>query len=268
MKLTFDVIDNVLKRTDKEKIINRNKNIYKAVFNFQSTDENENLWLEDNIFVIFEDSWNNKTTVHLGKDNLQLSAIIPSFVLEGTYFRVSVYAGDLISTNTVSIPLSQSGYERHHHNHCGGSRKDIFVELFDKLDSKIDDIAFSDNCLHFYSGGELIDSIYLDFADETSVRKWMLEYINDFQTELERKADRDHEHNVVSGTSPGFMSVVDKIKLDTIEYYANKVIVDDELNLESENPISNEIVANALSGKADKFDFVDELNKVFEQMLD
>lgn len=266
MKLTFDVNDTVLKRTDKEEIINKSKNIYKAVFNFQST-ENENPWLEDNVFVIFEDSWGNKNTVHLGKNNLQLSAIIPSFVLEGTYFRVSVYTGDLITTNTVTIPLKPSGYSRHHHNNCGGSRKDIFVELFDKLDSKIDDIAFSDNCLHFYSDGELIDSIYLDFADETSVRKWMLEYINELQTELQNKADVDHSHDVASANNPGFLSIADKIKLDSIEYFANHITVDDELDSESHNPISNNIISLALESKADQFVFIDELNKIFEQMI-
>ena len=175
MNLEFKLENQILKRTDNETIVARSKNFYKCKFQFD-----EEFWDNLNKFAIFEDSWGKKTTVHLGNTIGVLSCIIPDFVLKGTFFKVSVYGGDLITTNTVSIPLTQSGYGRNNHS-CN---KDIFVEIFDKLDSKIEEIGFSDNALHIFNDGELVDSICLDFANETQIKELMQEQMDLIDSKL------------------------------------------------------------------------------------
>ena len=140
--LKFKIENQFLKRIESTKIISKSKNILKATFYFDSDD-----WLNINKFAIFKDSWGHSSTVHLGKNSKE-TCTIPHHVLNGTYFKVSVYAGDLISTNNISIPLLQSGYQKHHHKHnrCDSS-KDIFVEIFDKLDKKMEKLIFADDCI-------------------------------------------------------------------------------------------------------------------------
>ena len=57
--------------------------------------------------------------------------------------------------------------------------------------------------------------------------------------------------DVATTTTPGLMSSEDKIKLDGIESNANKIIIDSELNINSNNPVRNRTIAEALNNKAD-----------------
>ena len=57
---------------------------------------------------------------------------------------------------------------------------------------------------------------------------------------------------VASQTANGLMSKDDKIKLDGVEYGANKTTVDAALDAASENPVQNKAVKAALDGKLDK----------------
>lgn len=56
--------------------------------------------------------------------------------------------------------------------------------------------------------------------------------------------------DTASATAPGFMSAVDKAKLDAIEADANKTVVDAALDAGSANPVQNKAVKAALDGKA------------------
>ena len=171
MNLEFSVKNNILSRLDNNKVVNNTHNVYKCIFNL---DED---WININKFAIFVDSWGNRTNVHLGKTVDDLSCIIPNNVLKGTYFKLSLYGGDLLTTNNVSIGLIQSGYSKVNKEECGcKDNKDIFV-------------------VHIYGEDGLIDSIYLPFADEDSYSR-MQEIINEFSNvinnqneELERISD-------------------------------------------------------------------------------
>lgn len=57
--------------------------------------------------------------------------------------------------------------------------------------------------------------------------------------------------NEASNTKRGLMSSSDKIKLDSIEANSNKTTVDTRLSGNSNNPVTNTVITNALSGKAD-----------------
>lgn len=56
--------------------------------------------------------------------------------------------------------------------------------------------------------------------------------------------------DAATATAPGFMSAVDKAKLDGIEKDANKTVVDATLDATSTNPVQNKAVKTALDGKA------------------
>ena len=159
-KYTID--DQKMTRTDDEIIIAKSKNIIKTIFTF-----NGSIWNDVDKFAIFTDSWGVKTTTHIGAANV-CSAIVPNHCLNGTFFKVTIYGGDLITCNEVTIPLAPSGYTKNHHhtNNCGHDSKDIFVEIFERLDKNIDNIICLDKCLQCYSNGELVDSVCLNFVDE------------------------------------------------------------------------------------------------------
>lgn len=56
--------------------------------------------------------------------------------------------------------------------------------------------------------------------------------------------------DVAGQSKDGLMSSEDKVKLDSIETGANKIIVDSELSVESTNPVQNKVVTEALNSKS------------------
>lgn len=68
--------------------------------------------------------------------------------------------------------------------------------------------------------------------------------------------DNNTTYSTASQLLPGLMSAEDKTKLDGIDEGANKTIIDSELSGESENPVQNKIVKEALD---DKLSFDEEV---------
>ena len=98
--LQFEIQQQSLKRTDHEFLVNKSKNIIQAHFKFSGE-----LWEENSEkYVIFKDSWNNKTRIHLDENSCK----IPDNVLEGDFFKLAIYAGDRITTNYIIVPLSST----------------------------------------------------------------------------------------------------------------------------------------------------------------
>ena len=205
MDLEFHLINQILTRTDNQKVIQKSKNIYQCHFTI-----NGEIWDNLEIFAIFSDSFNNKRTVPLGKGN-ELSCVLPNFVLKGTFFKVSLFAGDLITTNIISIPLLSSLYGNFdEYVECEElESKNVFVSIFESLDCKVDEIRHVNNFLEVYAGGELIESIYMPIADEAFVDSLKQEFIVDdalsdmslnpvqnkvINTALGGKADTVHTH--------------------------------------------------------------------------
>ena len=258
--IEFEVHNQTLVRVDSKEILNSNKDMYKAVFTFDEESE----WTDLNKFVIFTDGWGNTVTQHIGKTGNVLSCLIPSSVLSGSYFKVSVYAGDLITTNSITISLIQSGYKRqplyhhphhkHHHYHRYGCDdymgKDIFVEIFDQLESSVDSIIYDDKTLILFNRDKILDSIYLPFLTEEEIKELVSNLTLDYIT-----------IPLASDTHKGLMSNEDKIKLDGIDENANHIVIDDELDGGSDNPVSN----RALSDKFDSLDSqVNDLNETVD----
>ena len=239
MNLEFDVDDTQkLTRTDSTtEVVSKNYNVYRCRFTF--SDE----WLDINKFVIFRDGWGETTTVHIGKGSRILCCMVPNNVLDGTHFKVMVYGGDLLSTNNVSIPLVTSGYTNGLTDpSCTRKQKDIFIEIFEELDSKIDSIVYSNHCLNLFHKDKLVESVYLPFADETTV------------------------NNLIQDTSSEILEL--KNRLDTVEEVANsKTAVDDTLDPESDRAISNRAVHEALATKEDKYDFTSRIDELIQNLI-
>jgi len=259
VNLEFTVNNSILKRTDTNEVISKNYDVYRCRFTF---DDEE--WVDLNKFAIFKDGWGNSVTVHIGTGSTKLCCMIPSKVLDGTYFKVSLYGGDMYSTNNVSIPMVTSGYMHGVTDPvCTRKQKDIFVEIFEELDAKIDSLVYDNNCLHLFCKDTLVESVYLPFVSEATVQDLM----NTFTAELRNKADIDHVHENVSHETSGFMTAEDKIKLDSIEAGANHITVDEELDSNSTNAISNQAVSIALNGKEDSFNFLDRVDDLIQTLI-
>lgn len=280
--LEFEVHNQILKRLDSQDVVNKNKNVYKCRFNFEEDSE----WIDLNKFAIFTDGWGNSTTQHLGNDGNILTCLVPDKVLRGSYFKISVYGGDLITTNNITIMLMESGYKPprpsiphhppfpphcdptkprlyhpHHHHHrwwwCN-DKEDIWVEIFKTLDGKIDSIIYDNHTLQLFSKEHLIESVYLPFIEEEDLPELVDELVERFIEEVP----------TASSETAGLMSIEDKLKLDSIENGANRTIVDDSLDFESNNPISNRVVSNALNGKEDVYDFVERMDDLIQELID
>ena len=181
MNLEFLIEKQIIKRTDKNVIISKSKNL-KCVFTFE-----DNEWDSLNKFAIFKDSWGNSKVIALDEENNgeEISCIIPNRVLEGTYFSLSVYAGDLITFNAIVIPLLRSSYQAEPPKpDCGDDQKNIFIQIWEALDAKVEDLEYSDDSLLVFKDGVLYKTISLPFVPEETILEW-----------LSGKSDVGHTHS-------------------------------------------------------------------------
>ena len=254
VNIEFTINDQILSRKGHKPVVKRNSNVYQAKFTFESEG-----WDNIHKFALFTDGWGHRETVYLGKGSSVLTCVIPSKVLQGSHFKVSVYSGELITTNSIVIYLEDS--DQHRHGGCDNHRKDIFVEIFDRLDKTIDSIAFSDNCLHLFNQDVLIESVYLPYVTETSLEKLLDDYMEEYSKHItERIPPATVEHN-------GLMTYQDKRKLNTIEAGANHTIVDTRLNRRSSNAIANKAATRELDNKLNERDLIDRVDDLLVEMI-
>ena len=287
--IEFKVEEQILTRVDSQDIVNEEDTEYKCQFTF----EEESEWLTQNKFAIFTDGWGNTSTQHLGKDNPIVSCKIPKRILQGSYFKISVQGGHLTTTNTISIALVQTGYtyhehqkyvppppcdcnaeEHHPHHHtnppCDNDDEtepsqyiepceeyddeEIWTLIFDSLDTIIDSIIYNNKTLHLFHKDDLIESIYLPFIEETEFSDLVEEILKVKLT-------------VATNETDGLLSSEDKRKLDNIEENANYIIIDNELDEDSNNAISNRTVTLALNQKEDTYDVVERIDNIIIELI-
>lgn len=145
MDLEFDIENQIIKRTDNNAVVNKSRNYLECNFSFLSSD-----WDDVEKFAIFTNTRGNNYLVNLGTLN-NSNCIVPSDVLLGDYFRVGVYGGDLITTNSVKIRLLHSSYSKSVSS-CKTYKTDVFVQIFQKLDMKFEVASFDgDSKVTFYN---------------------------------------------------------------------------------------------------------------------
>ena len=122
-----------------------------------------------------------------------------------------------------------------------------------KVDAVTDVATESTNGLMSASDKEKLNGIATR-ATRTTVDRLLLDNSDNpvsnrvLKAALDAKADK----TVATAKADGLMSASDKSKLGSIEYGANKTIVDAALDASSTNPVQNKAVKAALDNKADK----------------
>ena len=98
MDLTFKVENQIISRTDSNRVVRDSQNYLNAVFSF--TDD----W-SGTITAVFRSASGTYNVIL--EDN---QCLVPWEVLVDDYFRVSVFCGDIITANIVTIRTIESGY--------------------------------------------------------------------------------------------------------------------------------------------------------------
>lgn len=149
MILEFKIRNQILERNDDNAIVSKSKNYLYCQFSFE-TDE----WANIEKFAIFKDDVGRAYNVRLENNK----CLVPDDVLRKEFFRVSVYGGDLITTTEQVVVVIPSGYTKHICRASKGTR-DVYVQAFEQIKYKIDDIVFEDECLNLYANGNLVKSV-------------------------------------------------------------------------------------------------------------
>lgn len=105
MDLLFSVSEQKLERLDNNVVASYAKNYINCVFLFDEDD-----WGSLDKMALFVDATGNKYITDLGV-NLECRCNIPDPVLEGNHFKVSVFAGDRMTSSQETIKIVPSGYD-------------------------------------------------------------------------------------------------------------------------------------------------------------
>lgn len=157
--------------------VNRTRNYIKCNFDFITDD-----WKDIVKIAVF---YNDKEQEFLRYIDLDeegfYSCEVPYDALIGDYFKICLYGGDLITTQLLTIPLKRSGYRRPHQ--CSVDNKDIFVDIFDLINSnnestieklnfleehRFTNVTFEDDNLVF-SNAEDVELTRVDLHVESTV---------------------------------------------------------------------------------------------------
>ena len=164
LNLTFDINNQILQRTDKQIIVNKSRNYIHCTFTFKTEE-----WNNIEKFAIFKNNRGKAYTCFLGK-SIECTCTIPSPAMTGNYMKISIYGGDLITTTELKIILLPSGYTIDI-SPIDPSAKDVFVEAFETIQSKIDQVEFEDGYLKCYGGGVLLDETPIITNLEETIRE-------------------------------------------------------------------------------------------------
>lgn len=166
MNLKFDVNQQLLRRTDNQIIVNKSRNYIHCTFTFQGDD-----WENIEKFAIFKNNRGNAYICFLGS-NMECTCTIPSPAMTGNYMRISLYGGDLLTTQELKVILLPSGYTIDI-TPVDPSAKDAFVEAFETIQSKIDQVEFEDGYLKCYGGGVLLDETPIIANLEETIKEYI-----------------------------------------------------------------------------------------------
>lgn len=153
--LTFNINQQKLKRTSKNILVNKSKNVISCNFEFTDTTN----WEGIEKFASFTNDKEDTYLCSLGKD-MTCECVIPEEAMTGNYMKIGVFGGDRITTNNLLLPLINSGFTKHIKQSTGES--DFFHDLYKKINVKYDDLVLEENKLYCYSGDECLKIINFD----------------------------------------------------------------------------------------------------------
>lgn len=156
---------NNIRRIDSNPIISASSN-YLCNFTFQGEQ-----WEDIEKYVIFKTSKNKTYTASLGTE-MEASSPIPSAVLAGCLMKVSVYGGDLITTNEISVVIIPTGYTPDISS-SDSEFKDAFADAYRRIEQKFDNAVLEDdNIIAFYAKDKKIATINLNPLLESQQSDW------------------------------------------------------------------------------------------------
>lgn len=103
MTLFFKICGQKLKRQDDEVIAGYARNYIDVIFDF------DKLWIDLLKYALFIEPNGTRHVVELGYGKT-LSCKIPNDILKNSYFYVSVFAGDLLTSTQEMVLIAPSGY--------------------------------------------------------------------------------------------------------------------------------------------------------------
>lgn len=103
MNLKFELKKQKLIRLDDEEIATYARNYIHVTFNF------DKVWCNLKKYALFVTPDNNRYVVKLGYGK-KITCSIPNEVLENAYFKISVFADDLLTSTQETVLVSASGY--------------------------------------------------------------------------------------------------------------------------------------------------------------
>lgn len=103
MSLLFKLNKQKLTRQDDEEIATYSRNYIHATFIF------DEIWYNLKKYALFVAPNENRYVVKLGYGK-KLSCSIPNEILENAFFKVSVFADDLLTSTQETVLVSSSGY--------------------------------------------------------------------------------------------------------------------------------------------------------------
>lgn len=103
MNLEFELKKQKLIRLDDEEIATYARNYIHVTFNF------DKVWCDLKKYALFVTPNSNRYVVKLGYGK-RITCSIPNEVLENAYFKISVFADDLLTSTQETVLVSASGY--------------------------------------------------------------------------------------------------------------------------------------------------------------
>lgn len=158
--LQFNIRNQNISRVDNFLPVRYSRDYLYAEFDFKTQD-----WDGKNKTAVFESSTGKRITVMLGETN---TCIVPWEMLEGVHFDVSVFGGNLITTDTATVKLYESGYRE---EDTQEPTPGAYDQIITKLNEKADAISFEGEKVILYSGEKVIYEKEIEI-DGGSFKNW------------------------------------------------------------------------------------------------
>lgn len=143
LELNFKVTNQRLEKCNDNFIVAKSHKYLKIFFDFTTED-----WDDLSKFVILKNSKREAYMFDYSPEGI----IVPSVVLDGNQFGVSVYGGDetakRITTNEVGVLVTKTGYTEHI-NSITDEDVDVFIEVRRLLNTKFDTVDFTGGIVTF-----------------------------------------------------------------------------------------------------------------------
>lgn len=181
----FQVNGQHLKRVDKVVVVNKLRNILVAKFEFKQG------WSELTPFAIFKNKKKSYCIPISMEENIG-ECVVPHEVLQSKWFKMTLFGGNLITTNELTIYLVESGYTTDISSTAEPSA-DIFVQVYEELSHKAD-IDHTHVVEDINGLSEALDSVISDDILSTKADLYHTHTSNDIvdlEQTLEEEIDED-----------------------------------------------------------------------------